>query len=103
MKEWFYNNWQLDLAVETVSYKNNDPANGADITIANLQKMAMPATVEVVFKDSSKQRFQLPVETWMQAAVHAVHLATTQKIRAVIIDPDNRLPDSNRKNNSIVF
>jgi hypothetical protein len=102
-KEWFYNNWQLDLAVESVSYKDNDPKNGADITITNLQKMAMPATVEIVLKDGSKQRFQLPVETWMQSATHKIHLTTTQKIGSVTIDPDEVLPDSNRKNNSLFF
>jgi len=102
-KEWFYNNWQLDLAVESVSYKDNDPKNGADITIANLQKMAMPATIEIVLKDGSKQRFQLPVETWMQGATHTIHLTTTQKLRSVTIDPDALLPDSNRKNNSLSF
>jgi len=102
-KEWFYNNWQLDLAVESVSYKDNDPKNGADITIANLQKMAMPATIEIVLKDASKQRFQLPVETWMQSATHTIHLTTTEKVRSVTIDPDALLPDSNRKNNSLSF
>ncbi len=24
-KEWFYNNWQFDIAVQSVSYKDNDP------------------------------------------------------------------------------
>jgi hypothetical protein len=102
-KEWFYNNWQLDLAVRSVSYKDNDPKNGADIMIANLQKMAMPATIEIVLKDGSKQRLQLPVETWMQTATHTIHLAITQKIQSVTIDPDALLPDSNRKNNSLSF
>ncbi len=102
-KEWFYNNWQLDMAVQSVSYKDNNPANGADITITNLQKMAMPATIEIVLKDGSKQRLQLPVETWMQAITHTIHVTTTQKIQSVTIDPDSLLPDSNRKNNSLSF
>jgi len=102
-KEWFYNNWQLDMAVQSVSYKDNDPKNGADITIANLQKMAMPATIEIVLKDGSKQRLQLPVETWMQTAIHTIHVITTQKIQSVTIDPDALLPDSNRKNNTLSF
>ncbi len=47
-KEWFYNNWQLDLAIESVKYANGNPANGADVTIDNLQKMAMPFTLQVI-------------------------------------------------------
>ncbi|HET7115183.1 MAG TPA: M1 family metallopeptidase [Hanamia sp.] len=98
-KEWFYNNWQLDLAVQSVSYPHNDPQNGVDITIANLQKMAMPCTIELVLKDGSKKDLQLPVETWLQGDTHTIHLLTTQPIESVIIDPGNKLPDSNRKNN----
>ncbi len=98
-KEWFYNNWPLDLAIQSVSYKNDDYKNGADITIANLQKMAMPCTVEIVLKDSSKQEIQLPVETWMQSAMHTIHLPTTQPLQSITIDPKNMLPDSDRGNN----
>jgi hypothetical protein len=42
---------------------------------------------------------QLPVETWLQSDVHKIHLQTTQQVQSVIIDPENNLPDSNRKNN----
>ena len=98
-KEWFYNNWQLDLAVQSVSYPDNNAKNGADITIANLQKMAMPFTLEVVLKDGSKQSLQIPVETWLQSNTHTLHLQTTQPVISVTIDPENKLPDSNRKNN----
>ena len=98
-REWFQNNWQLDLAVQSVSYKNDDYKNGADITILNLQKMAMPCAVEIVLKDGSKQDLQLPVETWMQSAIHTIHLTTTQPLQSVTIDPAAMLPDSNRENN----
>jgi hypothetical protein len=102
-REWFYNNWQFDIALQSVSYKDNDPKNGADITIANLQKMALPATIEIVFKDGTKKRLQLPVETWMQTAIKTIHAETTQPIRSVTIDPDAQLPDSNRGNNMLSF
>lgn len=98
-KEWFYNNWQLDLAIESVSYEQGDAKNGVNITIANLQKMAMPCTLQVVLKDGSKQEIKLPVETWLQSAYHTIHLQTTQPVQSVTIDPTNQLPDSNRENN----
>jgi hypothetical protein len=62
--------------------------------------MAMPCTVEIILKDGSKQSLQLPVETWMQSAVHTLHLQTTQPLQSVTIDPASMLPDSNRENNS---
>lgn len=98
-REWFQNNWQLDLAVQSVSYVNNDIKNGSNITIANLDKMAMPCTVEIIFKDGTKQIVSLPVETWVQKAIHTIHVETLQPIVSVTIDPSNLLPDSNRANN----
>ena len=98
-KEWFYNNWQFDVAVQSVSYVDNNSKNGADISLINLQKMALPITIEIVLKDGSKMNLQLPVETWMQGAEHTIHLQSTQEIKSVIIDPENKLPDSNRNNN----
>jgi aminopeptidase N len=98
-KEWFYHNWQLDMAVQSVSYTKDDPKNGADITLINLQKMAMPCTLQVVLKDGTVKDIQLPVETWLQSNVHTVHVQTDQPLSSVTIDPKNLLPDSNRENN----
>ncbi|HSN09084.1 MAG TPA: M1 family metallopeptidase [Hanamia sp.] len=98
-KEWFYNNWQLDIAIQSVSYTKGDPKKGADITIANLQKMAMPFTLQVLLKGGSKEIIQVPVETWLQGDTHIIHVETNKPIQSVIIDPKNMLPDSNRKNN----
>lgn len=96
---WFYNNWQLDVAVKSVSYSNGDPANGADISLLNLQKMAMPFSLEVIMENGNKQLINVPVETWLQGFAHTIHLPTTQKVKSVTIDPEKLLPDSNRKNN----
>jgi Peptidase family M1 domain len=99
-REWFKNNWQLDLAVQSVSYRDNDFKNGADITIVNLQKMAMPFTLEITLKDGTKRMLQIPVETWLQNASHTIHVTTSQPLQSVTIDPAALLPDSNRANNS---
>lgn len=98
-KEWFYNNWQLDLAIESVTYTNGNPANGADISISNLQKMAMPFTLQVIEKGGGKKIIEVPVETWLQGDTNEIHVETTKQLGSVTIDPKNLLPDSNRKNN----
>src|SRR5450432_1351602 len=98
-REWFYHNWSLDLAVESVSYKDNDPKKGVEITILNLDKMAMPVTVELEWKDGQRQRINLPVETWLQSGTHVLHLPGGQALASVTLDPDQVLPDANRKNN----
>ncbi len=98
-REWFYHNWSLDLAVKGVSYVDNDPKKGVEITILNLDRMAMPVTVELEWKDGQRQRIELPVETWLQSATHVLHLPGGQALAGVTLDPDHVLPDANRKNN----
>lgn len=59
----------------------------------------MPCTIEIVLKDGSKQTIQLPVKIWMQNGTHKIHLSTTPPVESAIIDPENKLSDSNRMNN----
>lgn len=61
--------------------------------------MAMPVTMDIVLKDDSKINLQLPVEIWMQGAEHMIHVPTKMVFLSVIIDPDNKVPDSNRESN----
>ncbi|HVX49815.1 MAG TPA: M1 family metallopeptidase [Chitinophagaceae bacterium] len=98
-REWFFNNWPLDQAVLGVKYVRNDAAKGAMITIANLEKMAMPVTLEIELADGTRQQMELPVETWLQNATPTVRVPTTQPIKTVIVDPKHMLPDNNRANN----
>ena len=73
-REWFFNNWGLDLAIQNVAYSAGDPAKGVEIVIANLDRMVMPSTVELAWKDGTKQRVSLPVETWLQSGVHVIKI-----------------------------
>lgn len=103
-REWFYHNWSLDLAVKGVSYIDNDPKKGVQVTIANLDRMAMPVVVELVWQDGRHQRINLPVETWLQSGVYVLRLPGGQNgggqpISSVTLDPDHLLPDADRKNN----
>jgi hypothetical protein len=100
---WFYNNWQLDLAVIDAKYVNDDPKNGLRVTVANKEQMAMPFTVEVKLKDGSKQRMQLPVETWHQNKAITFTIPTTTEAESVTVDPDAALPDMDRKNNTMII
>jgi len=100
-KGWFYNNWPLDIVLVDARYANKDPKNGIRITVANKEQLAMPFTVEVKLKGGAKQRTYFPVETWLQNKATTFTIPTTTEVESVTIDPDNMLPDSNRKNNII--
>lgn len=99
-KGWYYNNWKLDLAITDAKYIDaHDVKKGLHITIANKEKMAMPFTLEVKYKDGSKQRLKFPVETWLKDKAVTITFPSTQEVLSVDIDPDAALPDMNRGNN----
>jgi hypothetical protein len=100
-RAWVYNGWQLDQSVKGVQYEKDKPENGASITIENLDQMVMPVDVLVKESNGKQQRFKLPVEVWQRGAQWTFHVPTTSKITEVTLDPDKKLPDVNRANNSL--
>ncbi|WP_010184663.1 M1 family metallopeptidase [Sphingomonas sp. PAMC 26605] len=97
---WFFNNWQLDLAVTSIAYTDGDPAKGASIALESRDKLVMPAVLEVKYADGHATRIKLPVETWMR--VKPVIAAPAGRIASVMLDPDHLLPDRDRSNNGVV-
>ncbi len=100
---WFAHNWKLDLAVTGVKYISNDPAKGALVTVANLDRFAMPATLKVTFTDGSSTELRVPVATWMQHTQFDVPIAGAKRIRSATLDPDDALPDVDRANNTFTL
>ncbi|MFM1933432.1 MAG: Membrane alanyl aminopeptidase [Bacteroidota bacterium] len=99
-RAWFYELWRLDQSVKDVDYVEQDPAKGAVITIENLDKMAMPAVVEVELTSGEKERFTFPVEIWQRGATWTFRTSTKLPIKSVVIDPDHSFPDMDSKNNT---
>jgi len=89
---WYANNWELDLAVTKVA--------GTKVTLANLDRLVMPATLRVTFADRSTRDIRIPVETWQQHTTFEVTLPGTKAIVRAVIDPDHALPDRDRINNT---
>ncbi|AMR31729.1 peptidase M1 [Mucilaginibacter sp. PAMC 26640] len=96
---WILNNWRLDVAVNDVKYVNDSPANGALITITNMDKMAMPAILDIKLKSGKTDRLKLPVEIWERNSTFTIKYASTEEIESVTYDPDKVLPDYNPDNN----
>jgi hypothetical protein len=96
---WFMHNWSLDLAAEKIAYPDGDPRKGASVTIANLDRLVMPCTVEVSFADGHRSRLRVPADAWIQKKSLTLSLASTQPISAVTIDPEHVIPDRDRGNN----
>lgn len=99
---WFMNNWRNDQGVKSITYVDNDPTKGAKIALINYGEMAMPVTLEVTFSDKSTQRIKLPVAIWMTGPKYIYHLSSTKKIKSVVLDPDQLVPDASIINNKLI-
>lgn len=96
---WFAHNWALDLAVIDIQPINGDFAKGAAITVANKDRLVMPATLRLSYADGSHRDVRVPVATWMQHHHFTVRVKGSKPVVAAEIDPDHKIPDSNRDNN----
>ena len=96
---WYLNNWTLDMAVEKAEPAEGGWSKGAVITVANLDRMVMPATLDVTFQGGAHRRIQLPVETWIQKTEAQIRLDSNQPVTSVTLDPDHVIPDKDRRNN----
>jgi len=99
-KEWFYESWKLDQAVESVEYVNADPKQGVNITISNKEQMVMPVEIEIKEANGNTGRVNLPVEIWQRSGNWTFHYKSTDTVTSVTIDPDNKLPDIDVSNNA---
>ena len=98
-KAWFVENYKLDQAIVSVTYDNNITGNGADVTIANLNQMAMPVNISYETKGGKKGTLKLPVEVWNNTNTWKVKLPTTGELKKVEIDAEKVFPDMNFANN----
>ena len=96
---WFVNNWRLDVAVNDVKYVNDDPKQGALITITNMDQMVMPVILEIKTKSGVVTRVKYPVEVWERFKTRTFKYPSTEEIESVTYDPDNVFPDYNPANN----
>ncbi len=99
---WYFNNWTLDLAVQGVTYIDGDPAKGARLTVANLDKLVMPSSVEVRYVDGRTVDIPLPVETWIQKSSAVVTVSGGGPIASVTVDAQHLIPDKDRSNNTFI-
>ena len=95
---WYAHNWQFDMAIEDVQPAAGGWSHGARVTLANLDRLALPNTLRVVYANGSHVDVRIPVETWFQHTRYTVDVAGTQPVAYAQLDPDHALPDHDRAN-----
>jgi aminopeptidase N len=98
-KGWFVENYKLDQAILSVKYEKDDAANGAVLTIANVEQMAMPVNISYETKSGVKGSLKLPAEIWNNTNTWKVKLPTTEEIKKAEIDAAKVFPDVDFSNN----
>ncbi len=98
-RPWFFTTWKLDQAIQGVKYVKDNAANGAQITLVNKEKLAMPVTLKITQANGKTETINLPVNIWQRDGVWTFVYPSTSNITALELDPDHQLPDIDRKNN----
>ncbi len=89
---WYLNNWTYDVSVDKIE--------GNTATLTNHGQLVLPTPIEATFKDGTKQRITLPVETWENKGTYLWTVTGASPLAFVTADPDHKLPDDNRANNT---
>lgn len=97
---WYAHNWTLDLAVDSIAPVDGDPGKGTRIVVGSHDKLVMPATLRVAFSDGSHEDYRLPVESWIRHRSTSVIVPPGKTIVSATVDPDHKLPDKDRFNNT---
>src|SRR6185503_16541748 len=80
-RAWVLNTWKLDQGIKDVKYIRNDPSNGVNITIQNLEKMAMPVLIQITEENGKEHNLKLPIEVWQHGSQWTFHVPTTSNIK----------------------
>jgi len=101
---WYFNNYQLDLAVTKAEpTEPTATTKSLKVTVANLGQLVLPATLRVTLKDGTHTDITIPAETWLLNTTHTFTIPTPTPATSVTLDPDHTLPDLNRTNNTLTL
>lgn len=89
---WYLHNWKYDVSVDAI--------DGAAATITNRGQLLLPTPVLITFTDGTTERVRLPIETWLNKGSLVWSSDDRKPIKSVVVDPDHKLPDDDRTNNT---
>jgi hypothetical protein len=99
---WFLENARYDQAVDTVAFQMRGDAQQVAVVYGNRARGVLPIRARFTFSDGSTQEFDYPAEVWSTNTAHYVRYYefTGKRLARVDLDPDRRLVDVDRTNNT---
>lgn len=93
-RSWYYETWQFDQAIASVT----PTANGLAVTIQDKGLVPMPVRLALTRADGTVERREIPVSVWL-AGNDRTTLTVPGDVTKIVIDPENAFSDIDRSNN----
>jgi hypothetical protein len=91
-REWFFETWKLDQALDTLVTEGDSTR----IVLENRGKAVMPVPLAITREDGKTERVMVPVEVWFDGAKrYALNVPASPAITRVELDPSHAYPDVN--------
>ena len=101
-REWFLENPHFDQAIDTVVTKVTGDTMDVAVMYGNRARGVLPIHARFTFSDGSAENYDYPAEVWSTNTTHYVrrYRFVGKKLTGVELDPEKRLVDLNRDNNT---
>ena len=101
-REWFVENARFDQSVDTVITRTVGDTNMVMIAFGNRERGVLPIRARLTFSDGTSEDMNYPAEVWSTNTRRYIRqfAFTKRTLVRVELDPDHRLLDINRGNNT---
>jgi peptidase M1-like protein len=101
-REWFLENPHFDQAIDSVVTRQAGDTLQVAVLYGNHARGVLPIRVRFTFADGTTQDYDYPAEVWSTNTRHYVrqYEFTGKKLSKIELDPEQRLLDLDRSNNS---
>ena len=101
-REWFIENARFDQGIDTVVTRTAGDTSKVTVVFGNLERGVLPIRARFTFSDGTSEDMNYPAEVWSTNTRRYVrqYAFTKKTLVRIDLDPDHRLLDVNRGNNS---
>ena len=101
-REWFVQNPHFDQAIDSVMTSRDGSTEKATVMYGNRARGVLPIHARFTFTDGSTASYDYPAEVWSTNTTHYIrsYEFPGKTLSRIELDPDKRLLDTDRTNNS---
>ncbi|MBB4634877.1 M1 family metallopeptidase [Longimicrobium terrae] len=96
---WFFTSGTLDQSVDGVTSTAGNGGFTAAVRLGNRGGVVMPVRLRLTLSNGETRDVRIPEQVWFNGPAYTYTVGVPAQVTRAEIDPDNRLPDTNRTNN----